>query len=412
MNLFSTVWRWATGNSTQQSKGTQYSNPLTIAHEDVPNIGIDSALQVSTVWACVALLVENLASLPIMVYTGSGDNRVKDKSSRFYAIMHDSPNKRHTAFEFWEFMFLNLVLRGNCYARVDRDSKGEVIALWPLAADQIEVIVGGDGSLMYVYYYENNGIVYTENDILHIKGMGNGIIGMSPLDYMRSTVDLAINAQDHTKRTFKKDGRRPGVLMIDRVLTPDQRVAVKKNFGDIATGNAGELYLLEAEMKFVPLGMSPADIQLLETRKFTVQDLCRWFGVPSVLVNDTGETSSLGSSVQQIIELFYKLKMRPMLKRFEQAVHKRVLTPVQRSRGVVIEFNLDALLRSSLKDRMEIHAKSVQNGIFTRNECRKKENMPELDGGDMLTAQSNLMPLDKLGQQTTNGSVPPETVEQ
>jgi HK97 family phage portal protein len=414
MNIVSRAWRWAFSSATQQSKGEQSSNPLSSAHEHSPSVSVDSALQVSTVWACVTLIVENIASLPLDVFkTDSKGNRAIEKDSRLYQVLHESPNKRQTSMEFWLQMLLNLVLRGNAYARIMRDAKGDVVALWPLSADQTAVIVADDGNLVYVYSYENEGVVYSEKDVLHIRGMGNGVIGMSPLEYMRSSVKVAVDAQNHTSRTFKKDARRPGVLMSDTVLTPDQRTAVKKNFGDIVTGNGRELYVLEAQFKFEPLGMSPADIQLLETRQFAVQDLARWFGVPSVLINDTGETTSLGSSVQTIVDGFFKLKLRPMLILMEQRVRKAVLTPAQRSQGFSAKFNFDALLRASLKDRMDIYAKASQNGLKTRNECRKLENDAAIDGGDELTVQSNLIPLNKLGEMGGKaGNVPDEPIRQ
>lgn len=413
MNIVARAWKWAFSSATQQKEGTQTSDPLTNAHENSPLVGVDSALQVSTVWACVTLIVENVSSLPVDVFKKDKDgNREIDINSRLHQVMSESPNKRQTVMEFWLHMLLNLVLRGNAYARVMRDARGDVISLWPLSADQIEVIVAKDGSLVYVYYYENEGIVYPENEILHIHGMGNGVIGLSPLDYMRSSVGVAISAQNHTSRTFKKDARRPGVMMSDTVFTPEQRAAIKQNFGDIVSGNGRELYVLEANMKFEPLGMSPADIQLLESRKFAVQDLARWFGVPSVLINDTGETTSLGSSVQTIVDGFFKLKLRPMLILMEQRIRKSVLSSRQKASGYQVEFNFDALLRASLKDRAEIYAKQVQNGLKTRNECRKRENDPAIDGGDELTVQSNLVPLHMLDKLGGKGSVPEETIRQ
>ena len=189
-------------------------------------------------------------------------------------------------------------------------------------------------------------------------------------------------------------------------------MALKNNFGDIVSGSEKELYILEAQFKFDALGMSPADIQLLETRQFAVQDLARWFGVPSVLINDTGETTALGSSVSQIIDGFHRLTLRPQLERIEQALMKRVLSSRQRAKGAIIEFNLDALLRASLKDRMDKYAKGVQNGIYNRNEPRKRENLPPFEGGETFTAQVNLMPVDKLGQQQASGNVAPEPIEQ
>lgn len=412
MTIFSKLYGLFGGNATGQKDGSQQTSPSSSAHDDSPTVGIDSALQVSTVWACVNLLVETISSLPLNVYKSAGDGREKATTSRIYSILHTSPNKRQTPVEFWEQMILNYVLRGNAYARIDRNAQGEVLSLWPLSSDQIDVIAAEDGSLIYVYTYGQTSIGYLEKDILHIKGMGNGVVGMSPLDYMRSSVGLAISAQNHTTKTFRKNARRPGLLMSDDVLTAEQRKAVKENFGDIVSGSGKELYVLEAQFKFEALGMSPADIQLLETRQFAVQDLARWFGVPSVLINDTGETTSLGSSVQQIVDGFYKLKLRPQLKRIEQALHAKVFTPRERAEGYVAEFNLDALLRASLKDRMEIYSKAVQNGLKTRNECRILENDPEKKGADDLTAQVNLTTLDKIGEMQTTGSVPAETVRQ
>lgn len=421
ISRFYSAW-W--GNATTQHKGRQDSSPGVSAHDDNPLIAIDAGLQVSTVWACVTLLVENIASLPLNVYITDKQGRRQsvDKNNRIYQILHDQPNFYQTSLEFWEQMMLNYVLRGNAYAEILRDSPkdpenpldfGEVLALKPKPSDQMEVHSDENNILTYKFYSGDKVTDYKAHQILHIRGMGNGNIGMSPLDYMRNSVGLNVNAQNHTTKTFRKDARRPGVLMCDHVLTKEQRDAVKKSFGDIASGNGKELYVLEAQFKFEPLGMSPADIQLLETRRFSVQDLARWFGVPSVLINDSTETTSLGSSVGQIIDGFHKLKLRPLLERIEQVIQQRVLTPQQRAKGMVVEFNLDALLRSSLSDRMEVYAKGTQNGVYTRNECRRRENLEPLEGGELLTAQSNLLPLDKLGTQVnTGGTVPPDPIKQ
>ena len=414
MSIYSTFRNWLGGNANTQRKGSQLSAPANAAHDDTPSIGVDGALQVSTVWASVTLIVETIATLPLITYREDKEgNRTEDRNSRLYRILRSKPNKRQTAIQFWMQMILNQVLRGNGYARIMRDSSGEVVSLWPLSADQMEVIIADDGSILYVYSWNQKQLIYTENEILHICGMGNGVVGLAPLDYMRSSVGLAISAQNHTNKTFRKNARRPGILMSDTVLSNDQRTALKNNFGDIVTGTDKELYILEAQFKFDPLGMSPADIQLLESRQFAVQDLARWFGVPSVLINDNAESSSLGSSVYEIIQAFYKLRLRPKLELIEQAIQEKVLTPKQRAEGIIVEFNLDSLLRASAKDRAEISAKLVQNGLGTRNEERKRENKPALDGGDVLTAQVNLMPVEMLGQQNTKGgSVPPDPIQQ
>ena len=417
MSFFSRIFKWVTGNATAQRHGSQYSTPATSAHDNTPIIHIDGALQISTVWACVTLLVETISSLPLFVYqTDAAGNRTKlPRSSRLAQVLSKSPNNRQTTQEFWEQLLLNYFLRGNCYARKQRDSKGEIVALWPMAADQIEVIQTEDGTIFYKYYIDTKTMVFESKDVFHIKGMGNGLIGLSPLDYMRSSLGLAINSQNHLTKTYDKNGRRPGILMSDMVLTTEQRAALKLNFADIVSGDAKELYILEAQFKFEPLGMTPADIQLLETRQFSVQDLARWFGVPSVLINDIGQGTALGSSVTQIIEAFFKLKLRPQLNRFEKAIEKNIFSAAQRGKGYTVEFNFDALLRAALKERMEIYARAAQNAILTRNEIRRMENLPPIEGGDDLTAQVNLIPIGKLGEtqpMTERRATPPEPIEQ
>lgn len=413
MNIITSFFRWLGGNANTQRQGSQVTSPSTTAHEDVQTIGVDSALQVSTVWACVTLLTETVSSLPLCVYradeTGSRQPVI---SGRLHQVLCVSPNPRQTVQEFWEQMCLNYFFRGNAFARIARAGDGEVTGLWPLSADQVEVIVTPDDEIFYKYHINGQQLIFVEADILHIRGMGNGVVGMSPLDYMRASIGLAVNAQNHTNNIYRKNSRRPGILMSDTVLTDPQRERLRENFGDIASGGQKELYILEAQFKFEPLGMAPADIQLLESRQFSVQDIARWFGVPSVLVNDTKETTSLGSSVAEIISGFHRLKLRPQLERIEQAIIKRVLSPRQRAARLTVEFNLDALLRASLKDRMEIYAKGVQNGIFNRNEPRRKEGMPAYDAGEIFTAQSNLVPVDKLGILKPTSQSPTEPIEQ
>jgi HK97 family phage portal protein len=153
-------------------------------------------------------------------------------------------------------------------------------------------------------------------------------------------------------------------------------------------------------------------VQLLETRQFGVEELCRWFGVPPVLVGHSNVTA-WGTGIEQILDGFYKLTVRPALVQIEQALKKRVLTPAQRAQFTV-EFSLDALLRSNAKDRYALYSQGVQNGIVTRNECRQLENLPPMTGGDVLTAQVNLVPLPMLGRVQNPGvsDVPEDAVSQ
>ena len=389
------------GGALGQHSGQQSGAPSSALIEGSSNIGPDGAMQLSTVWSCVWLLANTIATLPFFVYTQKDGMRELARDTMLWVILHNSPNSRMTPVEFWVAMLLNLILRGNAYARIERDENGEAESLWPMAADQVEMHILDDGRVAYKYYIGGNVAVLSEDSVLHIKEIGNGTIGFARLDYMRATTTEAANAQKEANKLFANGGKPTGILMIDRVLKDDQRKAIKANFADLAEGDTSRIKLLEADMKYQQINLTPQDQQLLDTRKFTVEEICRWFSVPPVMVGHSNVTA-WGSGVEQIIEGFFKSTIRPALVRIEQAVTKRVLTPAQRA-TLTVEISFDALLRANLKDRMEIYAKGVQNGLKTRNECRQLENDPPIKGGDELTAQTNLAPLRMLGQ-TQGGS--------
>lgn len=393
-------WSGLSGGAAGDRTGRQLTQPSSPLVEDAPTVSADGAMQLSTVWRCVWLIANMIASLPLFVYeTDSKGHRVLARSSRLFQILHDSPNPRMTPMEFWLAMLLNLMLRGRAYARIVRDeSSGEAVALWPMPADQVTTIVLPDGDLAYEYRIDGNVAILAASNVLHLKDMGNGTEGLSKLEHMRASVAEAASAQTAANRLFTNGGKPTGVLMVDHVLKPDQRQALRERFGEMQGGGFARLFVLEADLKYQQLSLSPEDQQLLETRQFSVEEICRWFGVPPVLAFHNNVTT-WGSGVSEIVDGFHKLTGRPIVVNIEQALRKRVLTPAQRARFTV-EFSLDALLRANLKDRVEIYAKAVQNGLKTRNECRQLENDPKLNGGggDLLTVQSNLLPIDLLGK--------------
>jgi HK97 family phage portal protein len=379
--------------------GVQISTPTTSLIEDTPLTNVDAAFQISTVWRAVEIRSVLISTLPIMVYRDENNLAVEARDSMLWTLLHDSPNSRMTPAEFWTALQINLLLRGNAYARIQRNARtGEAEALWPMPADQVEYKLLKDGTEVYYYRIGEDVAVLSSENVLHLKGMGNGNIGLARLDYMRTTIGESINSQRAANKLFANGGKPTGILMVDSVLKPEQRKQLQDSFQEMATGSTSRLFVLEASMKYQQINLTPEDIQLLSTRQYTVQEIGRWFGVPAILLNQTEGTTTLGSSSNDIIESFYKLTIRPEIVFLEQALKKRVMTSKQRT-TLSIKFNMDALLRASLKDRMEIYAKAVQNGIFSRNECRQLENDPPYKGGELFTAQSNLMPIDMLGQQ-------------
>jgi HK97 family phage portal protein len=384
-----------------ETVGAQNALPGTTLVPDTTRSGVDGALQISTVWSCVDRRATAIASLPFFVYEQKNGEKTLARTDRLYTLLHDSPNSRMTPFEFWRAIVMNYDLRGNGYARIDRDANGEPVALWPMPTDQVQARVLPDSSMVYEYSIGNDVMVLAAENVFHLKNLGNGTTGLSKLEFMSATINEAGRAQAAASKMFGNGGKPTGVLMIDKILKPDQRVAVMKNFAGMAEGNASRMYLLEADMKYEQLSLSPEQQQLLQTRQYGVEEICRWFDVPPVLVHHSNVTA-WGSGIEQIVQGFYTLAIRPLLVNIEQATRKRIMTPRQRAR-LICEFSLDALLRANPKDRAEINAKNVQNGLKSRAEIRQLEGDPPISGTEVLTAQSNLVPLHLLGKVVGKG---------
>lgn len=400
------------GAAISERAGDQYSPPHVELVPGTRLVGVDGALQVAAIWACVDRRSTTIASLPFFAYDTIPDGQKKlARESRLFSLLHDSPNRRMTPFEFWRAMMLNYDLRGNAYARLDRAPDGEVVAMWPMPSDQVVAKMLDDGSLVYEYRVGSDVAVLSEANVLSLHNLGNGTTGLAKLEFMRSSVSEQANAQDSASKMFGSGGKPTGVLMVDRVLTPEQRGLIRQNFAGLADGSTSRLMVLEASMTYQQVSLTPEQMQIMEARNYGVEEICRWFDVPPVLIHASSQTT-WGSGIEQIVDGYHKMSIRPMLVNIEQAVRKRVMTPRQRA-AMSVEFNLDALLRGNAAQRFELYAKAVQNGVMTRNEARQLENLTPDPDGNVLTAQVNLAPLKMLGEaKPTPGSSPPDPVLQ
>lgn len=391
-------FRWG-GNALAETTGEQSAVPTGAL---VPGVGVphvDSAMQISTVWNCIERRANVIASLPLFVYAVDGNGQKKlARGTLLYQLLHDSPNSRMTPFEFWRAMMMNHDLRGNAYARLDRNAMGDVVAMWPMPADQVRHTVLDDGTGVYEYRIGNDLAILAESNVLHIKNLGNGTTGLPKLDFMAATVAEAGNAQKEASGTFANGGKPTGVLMVDSILKQEQRDKLRQNMAELASGSTDRLYILEANMKYQPLSLTPEQQQLLETRRFTIEEICRWFDVPPVLAHHANVTT-WGSAVEQIIDGWHKLSIGPMLVNLDQAVRKRVLTARQRA-SMTAERSHDALLRGSIKDRYAVYVAGINGGVLAPNEARQFENLPPVPGGDIVRSQMQMVPLTQLnGQQ-------------
>lgn len=385
------------GGAGTRSVGIQSGSPNSFSSASAVPVTVDTALQISATWACVKLIAECVGSLPIKIYDVDAKGvRTLNTTHPLAGLFAGKVNRWQTRQEFFETLTYQLTLMGNNYSVIQRNSKKEIIALVPLMSEQMEVVLQGDGSVQYRYTDGTHMNVYAQETIWHNKIFGNGIIGLSPLSYARNSLGIAQAAETSVTKIYKNGGKPSGVLTIDKVLTDLQRAAIKQNFAQLAEGNDDRLFVLEAGMKYQQVSLSPQDVELLSTRKFQTEDIARFFGVPSVLINDTSTSTAWGSGIQQIVQGFYKLGLRPYLERYEASIKAWLLTPEERVK-MDIEFDFEALLRADRAERMKSGKEGVQGGLLTPNEWRKEEGLEPKEGGDSLLVQQQMVALEKLG---------------
>lgn len=300
-------------------------------------------------------------------------------------------------------MTYQLVLLGNNYAAIQRNSQGEIIALVPLMSKQMEVALSDEyGDIMYQYTDGANVKVFSQKSVWQNKLFGNGIIGLSPLEYARNSLGIGLAAERAVAKVYSNGGKPSGVLMIDAFLTPDQRETVRRNFAGVTEGDDNRMFVLEKGTKFQQVSLSPQDIELLASRRFQIEDIARFFGVPSVLINDNSQTTVWGTGIQQIVQGFYKLGLRPYIERYEAGMKRALLTPEER-RIYEFEFDLSQLLRPDLAERVTAGKTAVQGGLITPNEWRREEGMEPKKGGDDLLVQQQMIALPMLGEVNRGG---------
>lgn len=392
------------GSSLRREIGEQNSGGSGGAGAGKP-VNSETALQLSAVWACVKLIAESVGSMPIRVWRiEDNGTKVEDKTHPLYVLLNYRPNRYQTRNEFFETLIINLLLNGNFYGRIAWKGKpydSEILSILSMTASQTEVSLLNSGDRVYKFTDGGNIIVSAQENTWHVLAMpGNAIVGLSTLQYGARTMGIAMAAEDRVASLAANGFKAGGVLMIDKILKPEQRAQIRKEFADLQEGKGDPLKVLEAGMKYQQITFAPKDIQLLETRRFSVEDICRFFGVPSVLVNDTTATSKWGTGIGEIKEGFYTLVLQPLLERLESSANRWLLPPVQRQK-YEIEFDFSNFLRGDETSRIERFTKAISGLLLTPDEARAKyDNLAPYPGGigAKPVAQSQYVPL---------GSAPP-----
>ena len=364
------------------------------------NVNERTAMQTTAVYACVRILSETIASLPLHTYKYTEDGKEKDYTHQLYHLLHDEPNNEMTSFVFRETLMSHLLLYGNAYAQIIRDGRGRVLSLYPLLPDKMRVDRGANKEIYYIYFSDNDGqIMLRKEDVLHIPGLGfDGLIGYSPIAMTKNAVGLAIAAEEYGSKFFSNGANPGGVLEHPGVLKDPGKVRESWNSVYGGSSNSNRVAVLEEGLSFKSISIPPEQAQFLETRKFQVNEICRIFRVHPHMVADL-EKSSFSNIEQQSLD-FVVNTVRPWLVRWEQAIGQKLLLPNEKSKTFV-NFNVDGLLRGDFQSRMTGYSIARQNGWMSADDIRELENMNKLPkgmGGDKYLVNGNMLGINRAEQ--------------
>lgn len=375
-------------------------NPVNSAGQ---NVDESTVMSLSAAWACTRLIAETIGTLPLHLYERTPNGRRLAVEHPLYRIIHSKPNASSSASTFWEANTAAMLLRGNGFSEKQRVG-GRVVGLRFLVPGRIGYRKRADGSVQ-ILYTEGNGTQrhVADDDLLHIPGFSlDGKYGLSAIKYGAAVFGSALAAAEAANGTFER-GLMPTVAFtLDKLLTKTQRDEFRANLTEIKGAlNAGQSPLLEGGMDAKTIGIDPKDAQLLESRQFSVEEVCRWFKVDPSMVGHGTAVSNWGTGLEQKTLAFLTFTMSPHLKRIEQAINNSLLTPVEQMRYYA-EFSFEGLLRADSAGRAAFFSVMVNNGILTRDEVREFENMPRRGGNaDVLTVQSAMVPLDFIGNNSS-----------
>lgn len=357
------------------------------------SVSANTALQSATVFACVRILAETVASLPLIVYRRLGRGKERAADHYLYPILHDQPNPEMSSFEFREALMGHLALWGNAYAEIERDGAGRVVALWPLRPDRMSV-ARENGLLIYRYRLGNGEVTLPPRSVLHIRGLsGDGIVGYSPIRLAREAIGLALATEEFGARFFGSGARPAAILQHPGKLSEEAQKRLRQSVEEAHSGlsRAHRLMILEEGMQWHQVGIPPEDSQFLQTRSFQVEEIARIYRVPLVLLQHTEKSTSWGTGIEQFMIAFVVHTVRPWLVRWEQAIRRDLFLPGERG-TYFAEFLVDGLLRGDVESRYRAYATARQWGWLSANDIRELENMNPIEGGDVYLTPLNMVP--------------------
>ncbi|HHD2586281.1 TPA: phage portal protein [Clostridium perfringens] len=366
------------------------------------------ALKENTVYICTKVRAESIGKLSLKVYK----EREEYKEHELYYLLKYKPNPLMNSINFWKCIEAQRTLKGNAYAYIERNKKGQVTGIYPIDSDNVTKVIDDNNflsSLSKVWYIviDNKGIKHKlySDEILHFIGdiTLDGLIGIAPLEYLKCTVENGRATQEFVNKFFKNGLSTKGVIQYVGDLDEKAKRTFRKEFESMSNGleNAHSVSLLPLGYQFQPLSLSMADAQFLENSKLTKREIAAAFGMKSYHLNDLERATFNNFTEQQ--KDFYITTLQPALANYEQEMQDKLFSQYETLKDVRVEFNIDTILRSDIKTRYESYRIGIQSGFLSPNEVRKKENLPAKEGGDELLANGNMIPIIMAGKQYLKG---------
>ncbi|MGM7943648.1 phage portal protein [Yersinia enterocolitica] len=355
----------------------------------------DKVIQLAAAWACVRLISESVSTLPLKLYKRMPDgSRGTATDHPLYPVLCRSPNSEMTPSRFMLMLVASICLRGNAF--IEKRMIGDrVVSLIPLLPQNMVVKRLDNGQLEYTYTENGKKRVIPVKTMMHIRGFGlDGMCGLMPMNTGRDVFGSAMAIEESAAKVFENGMQNSGFLSSKAALKDNQREALRKSISAFTgSKNAGKVMVLEADLTYQSVTMNPEDAQMLESRAFSIEEICRWFRVPPFMVGHMTKQSSWASSVEGMNLLFLSNTLRPLLVNIEQEIVRCLLAGDE---DYFAEFSVEGLLRADSAGRSAYYTTALQNGWMNRNDVRRLENLPPIPGGDIYTVQLNLVALEDL----------------
>ncbi|NNG67336.1 phage portal protein [Caldanaerobacter subterraneus] len=369
-----------------------------------------NALKIATVFACIRILSEAVAKFPLKIYQDQNRKR-KAVDHYLYPLLKLRPNPYMTAFDFWKCVEAQRNTYGNAFVWLEMPTRGrnagKISALWPLDANKVQIWVDDKGifstqSQIYYVFTDNLGNQYKllPDEILHFKGFSlDGIAGISPIQYLRNTIENAGNAEQFLNNSLKGGMTVKGIVHYIGDLNPEAEQKFREKFEQMANGlqNVNRIALLPIGYQFQPIALTMADAQFLENTQLTIKQIASAFGIKNHQLNDLDRSTHTNILEQQ--REFYIDTLLPILTMYEQELTYKLFTNSEIEQGYYVKFNVDSVLRADISTRYEAYQKAIQSGFLTPNEVREMEERESKEGGDKLLINGNMLPIEMAGQQ-------------